>query len=36
MNNSCNLVKNVFNKRLAKLIDDGTYEKLLEKWGLVL
>ena len=36
MNNSCNLVKKVFNKRLAKLIDDGTYEKLLEKWGLVL
>ncbi len=36
LNDRCNLVKHTFNKRLAKLIDEGVYEKLLEKWDLVL
>ena len=36
LNDRCNVVKQTFNKKLARLIDTGAYEKLLEKWGLIL
>ena len=36
LNNQCNAVKEIFNKRLGEFIKKGLYQKLLEKWDLVL